>query len=152
AGSAQIAVDVEGAAIAFGLGVADADQAEIGEFLGAGLGMTGFDRGLRVGGVEVLDVAPGEEDGEALAAPGDLGRAVMALRRDEARRVRLLPGLRPDVDLPVVIELALEVERPVARRERLEDEVVALPEALHVAPGIAVGGGELVGRALDQAD
>ena len=47
--------------------------------------------------------------------------------------------------------LALPVERLVVARHRLDDEVVRLPEAVHHADRVLVGGRELVGHALDEA-
>ena len=65
--------------------------------------------------------------------------------------MRLLPHPRPDVHLPVLKKLALPVEHLVVGGHRLEDEIVRLPEALHQLGRIAVGGGDLVGNALDES-
>ena len=65
--------------------------------------------------------------------------------------MRLLPGPRPDVDVAVVEILAFPVERPVVAGHRLDDEVVRLPEPVHDADRILVGGGKFVGHALDEA-
>jgi len=63
---------------------------------------------------------------------------------------RLLVGPRPDVDVAVVEEFALPVERPIGRRHRLQNEVVRLPIAAHQIGGVAVGRRDLIGRPFDQ--
>ena len=76
----------------------------------------------------------------------DLARRLVAARRDPDRRMRILVGPRPDVDVAVVVILAFEVERPVVCRHGLDDEVVCLPEPLHHVHGLAVGRHDLERR------
>ena len=62
---------------------------------------------------------------------------------------RLLVGARPDVDVAVVEELALPIERTIRRRHRFKDQIVRLPIAAHQIGRIAVGRCDLVRGALD---
>jgi len=65
--------------------------------------------------------------------------------------MRLLPDPRPDVDLAVLEELSVPIERRVVGGHRLDDEIVRLPESVHQLGRIAVRSGDLIGDALDEA-
>ena len=66
--------------------------------------------------------------------------------------MRLLPGPRPDVHVPVGEVLALPAERAVLMGQGLEDEIDRFPEALDVAQGVGVARRHLGAARLDEAD
>src|SRR5262245_54396595 len=75
----------------------------------------------------------GQEHGADIVALGHGYGAASAADRHPDRRMGLLEGTRPDVDLSVMIVAALEIEGSVVRRPCLENEVMCLPHAVGAA-------------------
>src|SRR6202021_2392629 len=96
-------------------------------------------------------VVAGAERRHHVAALAQHARVALRSSRAPDRRMRLLPGTRPDVYLAIMEMLALPVERAVVGGHRLEDEIVRFPEPVHDTHRILVGRGELKGNALDEA-
>ena len=140
-----------GAALALGLRLADADDAQIGEAVRPGVEAR-LRRAVPVGAIDHRGVHVARvQRRDDIALAGDALGGAGARYRHPDRRMRLLPGARPDIHLAVVVVPALPVERPVMGRHRLDDEVMRLPEALLEFGRIGVGGVDLEGRALDEA-
>src|SRR6266702_2965896 len=124
----------------------DRDQAEVGEAVRRGRGPAEIGAGLAVMVEQFLGLKAREKSPEHVAALGDLADVLRAAAGDPHLRLRLLGDARPDVDVAVLEVLALPVERPVDRGHRLEDEIVRLPEAVHLADRRAHRERHLVGH------
>src|SRR6266568_4534243 len=148
---AQIAGHDLGAAPGFLPVLGDRHQPEVGEPVGRRRGPAEIGAGLAVVVEQFLRLEAGEEGPEHVAALGDLADVLGAAACDPHRRVRLLVHARPDVDVAVLEMLALPVERAVDRGHRFNDEVVRLPEAVHLADRRAHRERHLVRHAAHQA-
>ena len=78
-------------------------------------------------------------------------RAARGRAADPDRRMGLLPGPRPDVDVAMVEEAPFMGEGTIVPRPGLDDEIHRLPLALVHAHGVAVGGRDLIGHAAHEA-
>src|SRR5689334_24033460 len=81
----------------------------------------------------------GEEYGADIVALGHRHGADGAADRHPDRRMGLLEGARPNVHLSMMIVATLEIERSVACRPRLENQVVCLPHTVGATKSSDVG-------------
>src|SRR5262249_34717301 len=85
-----------------------------------------------------------------IAAPANAAGAARRGRRHPDRRMRLLIGTRPNVDVAVMEELALMAHRSVVTGPGPDDEIDRLPLPLVHAHGIAVRRQPLLGQAAHE--
>src|SRR5437588_6996401 len=148
---AQIARHDLGAPPGFRPVLGDRHEPEVGEPVGRRHRAAEFGAGLAVVIEQVFRLETGKEGAEHVAALGDLADILRAPAGDPYRRMRLLVDARPDVDVAVLEVLALPVEWAVDRGHRLDDQIVRLPEAVHLADSRAHRQRHLVGHAAHQA-
>ena len=129
---------------------ADADHRGVGKPVGAG-GPAQFLRALAIGREQRPGDVARQQGADDMPALGGHAPGIDADPGHPHRWRGLLQRPRPDVDVAVVEELALPIERTVGRRHRLQDQIVRLPIAAHQIGRVAVGRCDFVGRALDQA-
>ena len=126
---------------AFVLARGDGDETEIGEAVGRAARVSLRRPAFAIGVEErprVVAAAERRDDIAALAQDAGIGAAA---GRAPHRRMRLLIGPGPDVDVAILEVFALPVEGFVVARHRLDDEIVRLPEPLHDVDGVGVGDG-----------
>ena len=160
-----------GAELRFRLVVGDVPEHLLGAFLGLVLRLAGehqrhvselvvgrrrqpFLAEVLAHAVEHLgeDIHRGQEHGEHIAALDHLaGGLQVAAAGDPDRRMGLLVGTRPYIDLALVDETAFVVERAVMGGPRLDDQVDGLPHALARRRRVGVRRQQLVGHAAHEA-
>ena len=138
---------------AFLVGVADIDKGGIAEPVGRGFRKTGLGARLAIGAPGPPGhVDPAHDHDVDHAAAAEFGGVIGVGGRRPHRRMRLLVGPRPDVDVAVGEMLALPAERAVVMGQGLVDQVDRLPEALADADRVGVARGHLGAARFDKAD
>ena len=95
-------------------------------------------------------VVAGTQSRNHVSTLAEDARIALAAGGAPDRRVRLLPGARPDVHMAIVEVFTLPVERLVMTRHRLHNKVVGFPKAVHYADRTLVRARKFVRHALDE--